>query len=400
MRMRISTALIYERGVAGIQARQSDLLKTQQQLSTGRRVLTPADDPVASAQALQLTQAVEINARQRVNRDFALGPLQNTESAVAQVGDLLQRVREIAVAGGDASYSDAERRSLVDELRGIREELLGLANSSDAEGHYMFAGYQGSTRPFVQNAGTVQYLGDDGERLVQAGPSRQIALNLSGAEVFERIRNGNGHFVWGADPANTGTGILGPGIVADPTLLTGDSYQITFSVIAGVSTYDVVDTTTATTILAAQPYDGVAASIVFDGARVDLQGAPADGDVFTVDPSTDQSLFVTVDNLIAALSGPGGVPLANKLGLALSDIDQAIDKVVSQRVSLGNRLREIESLNGIGEDLSAQYQDAHSKLVDVDYAQAASDLAREQVSLEAAQQSFVRITGLSLFNYL
>jgi len=398
--MRISTSMIYERGVAGIQARQADLLKTQQQISTGRRVLTPADDPVAAAQALQLTQTIEVNARQRTNRDYALGQLQNTESTVAQVGDLLQRVREIAVAAGDASYTDQERASLADELKGIRADLLGLANSTDSEGQYLFAGYQGTTVPFVENAGTVRYLGDDGERRVQAGPTRQIALNLSGAEVFQRIPNGNGSFTWGAAAANTGTGVIGPGTVDDATLLTGDSYQINFSVVGGVTTYDVVDTTNSTTVLAAQPYDGVAGSIVFDGARVELKGAPADGDSFTVDPSTDQSVFQTVDNLISALNAGGGVPLANKLGLSITDVDQAIDQVLSQRVVVGNRLKEIDNLNTLGEDLAVQYQDQHSKLVDVDYAKAASDLTQQQTSLQAAQQSFVRITGLSLFDYL
>ena len=397
--MRISSSMIYERGVAGIQARQADLLKTQQQLSTGRRVLTPADDPVASAQALQLTQTIDVNARQRTNRDYAQGQLQVAESTIAQASDLLQRVREIAVAAGDASYTDQERASLADELKGIRSELLGLANSTDSEGQYLFAGYQGTTPPFVENAGAVQYLGDDGQRLVQAGPTRQIALNLSGADVFQRIRNGNGSFVWGAAAANTGTGILGPGTVDDATLLTGDSYQINFSVVGGVTTYDVVDTTTSTTVLAAQPYDGVVGSIQFDGMRLELKGAPADGDSFTVDPSTDQSMFQTVDNLISALGGPGGVPLANQLGVSLSDIDQAIDKILAQRAMVGSRLNEIDGLNTLNEDLAVQYQDQHSKLVDVDYAKAASDLTQQQTSLQAAQQSFVRITGLSLFDY-
>lgn len=398
--MRVSTAMIFESGVAGIQAKQSEMLKTQQQLSTGRRIVTPADDPVASAQALQLTQADEINSRLRVNRDFAIGQLQVAETTVARVGDLLQRVREIAVAAGDASYTDADRASLANELGGIREELLGLGNATDAEGHYLFAGYQGTTRPFVSTAAGVQYLGDDGVRLVQAGASRQIAHNLPGAEVFERIRNGNGSFVWGAGAANTGTGIIGPGSVANAALLTGDSYQITFSVVAGVTTYDVVDTTTAATVLAAQPYGGNGASLAFDGVQIGIEGAPADGDVFTIDPSTDQSLFATVDKLIAALGAGGGVPLANRLGLSITDLGQAIDKLLSQRVSVGNRLRELDGLNSVGEEFGVHYQEARSKLVDVDYAQASSDLVREQTNLEAAQQSFVRIAGLSLFNYL
>lgn len=400
MVMRVSTALIFERGVAGIQARQSDLIRTQQQLATGRRILAPSDDPVASAQALQLTQADAVNTRHRVNRDFALGHLQVTEAAVSQIGELLHRVREIAVAGGDAAYTDFERASLADELRGIYEDLLGVANGTDAEGHYMFAGYQGDTLPFVRTATGVQYVGDDGQRLVQAGASRQIALNLSGAEVFQRIRNGNGSFAWDVDPANTGTGVIGPGSVVDPALLTRDSYEIVFTVVGGVTTYDVNNLTTATPVLVGQPYTNDAGSIVFDGIRVEIEGAPADGDRFVVDPSVDQDIFATIDNLIAALGTGDNVLRANRLGRSLTDMDQTIDQVLAQRVALGNRLREIDGLNSAGEEFGLQYQASRSRLVDLDYAKASSDLLREQASLEAAQASFARIAGLSLFNYL
>jgi flagellar hook-associated protein 3 FlgL len=398
--MRISTSQIYERGVASIQQRQAELLNTQQRLASGRRVLTPSDDPVASAQALQLTQADEINSQFRINRDYADTQLSLAETALAQAVELVQDVREKAVAVGNGSYSLAERIAVSNDVQAAYEQLIGIANSTDAQGKYLFAGFQGSTQPFTRAAAGVQYVGDDGARLAQAGASRQIAVNIPGADAFERIRNGNGTFTWAASAANTGTGIIGPGSVADPTLITGDDYQIMFTVAAGVTTYDVVDTTTATTILTAQPYTDPT-SITFDGMVVNLTGAPANGDSFTIVPSTDQSVFATLENLVGALNGgASGAALANSLGIALTDIDQALEQMLGQRALVGTRLREIDGLNSAGEQVGLQYKTARSELVDVDYAKAASDLALQQTSLEAAQQSFVRISGLSLFDYL
>jgi len=399
--MRISTALIFDRGVSAIQDRQSELLATQQQMATGRRVVTPADDPIASAQALQLTQADDTNTRYRVNRDYAQGQLQLAEASIAQAVDVLQAVREQAVAAGNGSYTDKELSSVANDVAGRLQQLIAIANGSDAQGHYLFSGYQGATQPFVvAPGGAVQYQGDDGQRLVQAGAARQIALNVAGSAVFQRIPEGNGTFTWAAGAANAGSGVIGPGSVTNPALVTGHNYQIAFTVTAGVTTYDVVDTTTATTVLAAQPYSGGPTSIAFDGLQVNIEGAPANGDNFTISPSTDQSVFTTIQNLIAALRSGNGTALVNGLNIAVTNLDQALDQALTQRADVGVRLREIDASNGAGEEFGLQYQSARSKLQDVDYAKAVSDLSREQLSLQAAQQSFARVTQLSLFDYL
>jgi flagellar hook-associated protein 3 FlgL len=397
--MRISTSQLYDRGVASIQQKQSELVENQQRLATGRRVLTPADDPVASAQALQLTQADAVNSQFRVNRDYATGQLSLTEAALAQAIDVLQAAREQTVAAGNPSFTSTDRATVADALQGAYDQMLGVANTTDAQGQYLFSGFQGTTQPFLRTVAGVQYVADDGARLAQAGASRQIATNVSGADAFVRIRNGNGTFNWAAAGANTGAGVIGPGSVVNPALLTGHSYQIAFTVAAGVTTYDVLDTTTATPVLTAQPYSG-SGTVSFDGIAVDVKGTPANGDSFTIAPSTDQSVFATLQNLITALRAGGGAPLDNALGIALTNIDQAHQSLLGQRAAVGTRLNEIDSLNATGEEFGLQYQDARSKLVDVDYAKAASDLTRDQANLEAAQKSFARIAGLSLFDYL
>ncbi len=399
--MRVSTNTVYEQGVSAILRQQESLLKTQQQVSTGRRILTPADDPVAAARALDITQAESINAQYAENRNHAKSSLGLTESVLQGITTLIQDVRTVAINAGNPTLANNDRASLATGLRGRLEELIGLANTTDGTGQYLFSGYQGTTKPFTQTATGVQYSGDQGQRLIQAAASRQIAMSDSGTDVFERIRNGNGVFVTAAGAANSGSGVIGSGSVVTPASLTGYDYQINFTVVAGTTTYDVV---TATPPSTGNPYTSGNA-ISFDGLQFDIQGSPADGDQFTVAPSANQSLFKTLNDLIATIAAPvtgptGSARLTNGLNTALLNLDRGLDNILTIRAAVGTSLQEVDALQSAGEDTALQYQQTLSQLQDVDYARALSDLSRQQVYLEAAQKSFLKVSGLSLFNYL
>lgn len=402
--MRISTNIVYEQGVSSILRQQEGLLKTQQQVSTGRRILTPADDPVAAARVLDVTQAESLNTQYAENRNNAKSNLSLVEGVLQGVTSLIQDVRTVAVYAGNPTLTDNDRASLATELRGKFEQFIGLANSADASGQYLFSGYQGTAKPFAQTAAGAQYSGDQGQRLIQASASRQIAVSDSGSDIFERIKSGNGVFVTAAAAANSGSGVISPGSVITPASLTGHNYRITFTVAAGVTTYNVVNTTTAATLSAGNPYTSGNA-ISFDGLQFEINGNPASGDQFTVAPSTNQSLFKTLNDLIATIAAPaggaaGGARLANGLSSALLNLDRGLDNVLGVRAAVGTRLQEIDALQSVGEDLGLQYQQTLSQLRDVDYARALSELTRQQVYLEAAQKSFVKISGLSLFDYI
>lgn len=402
--MRVSTNSVYELGVTSILRQQEGLIKTQQQVSTGRRILTPADDPVAAARALDVTQAESINTQYAENRNNAKASLGLAESVLQAVTSLIHDVRTVALNAGNPTLANNDRMSLATELRGRFEELIGFANSTDGSGEYLFSGYQGRTKPFAQTAAGAQYSGDQGQRLIQAAASRQIAVSDSGADVFERIKNGNGVFATGASATNSGSGVIGAGTVVTPASLTGHHYQITFTVAAGVTTYNVVDTTTATTLSAANPYIS-GNSISFDGLQFELQGTPAGGDQFTVAPSTNRSLFKTLSDLIAVVAAPvsgqtGSAKLSNGLNTALLNLDRGLDNILGIRAAIGTRLQEVDTLQSAGEDLAVQHQQTLSQLQDVDFAKAISALSQQQVYLEAAQKSFVKVSSLSLFDFV
>lgn len=434
--MRISTSSIYDLGVASIQQQQFDFVKTQQQVSTGRRMVSPSDDPVASARVLDVTQSSELNKQQAVNGTSAMSSLEMEESVLGSITSLIQDVQTLAVYAGNAALSNVDRASQAMELRSRFDELIGLANSTDGTGNFMFSGYKGTTAPFSEGPpGTVTYNGDQGQRLVTISPARQIAISDSGSDLFQRIKNGNGTFVTAPAtvPTNAGTGIISPGVALDSTKWNASAkdflvkFHVDSSVTPPVTTYDIVDNVSGNSLLtgaaaAAGPYlrpyaSGSTISLKtvappdttltpFDyGAELSISGSPADGDAFTVKASTNQDLFKTLNDLITTLQSPinaaaDRAKLANGLNTAMSNLDLALDNVLTVYASVGSRLKEIDAVQSTGEDLALQYQQTISQLQDLDYAKAISDLTRQQTNLEAAMKSFLKIQGLSLFGMM
>lgn len=431
--MRISTSVLYNSSIAGVQQRQQDQLRLQQQISNGTRLVTPADDPVAAATVLDVKQSLAVATQHAANTEGARSQLSLEEGALADLGTLLQNVKTLAVKAGNPTLSNADRTGLAAELDGQYQELLAIANRDDGNGQFLFSGYQGATRPFVESApGTVGYTGDAGQRLVQIGTSRQIAVNDSGESVFRDIRTGNGTFTAAAAGANSGSGVIDAGVVGDPSKwnVAGNAkdFTIKFDVTGGVTTYDIVDNVNNVSLLtgaapAAGPYlrtytSGQAIALAtqsppdttatpFDfGATVAVSGAPAGGDSFTVRASASQDVFATVHDLITTLRGgmaataSSAAAYANDLNAALSNIDNALNNVLDVRASVGARLKELDNAQGASEALALQHKTTLSKLQDLDYAKAISDLSQQQMMLQAAQQSFIRITSSHLFDLL
>jgi flagellar hook-associated protein 3 FlgL len=435
--MRISTSMMYGLGISGVQQHQQELLRLQQQISSGRRMLAPSDDPVAAATALDLGQSQALNSQYFRNGDGAKSQLAIEEGALADVTLLLQDVKTLAVYAGNASLTNSDRAILATELQSRYEELLAIANRGNGNGQYLFSGYQGATQPFTEaGPGTVAYAGDDGQRMIQIGPARAIPISDSGDDVFRAIKNGNGLFAAAPAVANAGGGIISPGSVVNPAIWNAAAnprdFSITFHVDSSVTppqtTYDIVDNVNNISLLtgaspAAGPHlraytPGAAISLTtqappdtnatpFDfGAMVTVDGAPANGDAFTVKASVNRDVFATVHDLITALqngTSPGAASVAvyqNALNASMSGLDNALDNMLKVRADVGARLKEVDAEQNASEDLSLHYDGRLSALQDVDYAKAISDLTMRQTQLDAAQQSFLKVTSLNLFNLL
>lgn len=434
--MRISTQMVFEQGVSNIQRNTAELLRNQDQISTGRRVLAPSDDPVASARALEVLQSQSTNGQLIRNADSANSAIALQDQATSRYTSLLQDVKTLLVTAGNGALTGRDRKDIAAELQGHYEELLGIANTTDGNGLYLFSGYQGTTQPFTESApGVVAYNGDQGQRLIHVGPSRDVPVSFSGSDVFQRIRTGNGTYETSAGAANTGSGIVSKGEVLDPTAwntaANSKNFQVVFHVDSStqtpVTTYDIVDTVNGVSMLTGSPpgagpylrtYQSGANiplstqappdtnPAAFDfGVRFSISGTPADGDTFTIAPSVSQDIFTTLHTVITQLETStngtaGNTALANQLNVAMNNIDNALDVSLTTQAAIGAYGKEIDTNKSSAEDLDVQFSQTLSGLRDVDYAKAISDLTFNQVTLQAAQKSFVQVQGLSLFEYL
>ncbi|MFT6770745.1 flagellar hook-associated protein FlgL [Congregibacter sp.] len=399
---RLSTLQIYQSGISTILDKQADLARTQLELSSGKRIQSPSDDPSGAVKILDLEEDIRLVDQYQRNASLAQGQLAVEESTLSGVNNVLQRVRELTVQANNATQSPETRASIAVEVNARLEELVALANTRDANDEYLFAGFQAQTQPFTQQGGAVTYSGDDGQRFLDIAASAQIAVRDSGSRVFLAVDAGNGSFDFSAASANTGTAVVSASS-ADNSFVR-DDYTVTFSQLSPTDpvTYSVTDSSAA--VVAAGNYTPGEA-ISFNGARLVVDGTPEDGDSITLESAPKQSIFETLRGIADALenssgSPSGGAAVNNALASGLNNLDQAIGNVLEVQSDVGVRLNRIDSQQSINEEFNLQLQTTLSDVQDVDFAETISKLNLQLVALQAAQQTYVTTQGLTLFNYI
>lgn len=398
--MRLATANTYDNTLANITNRQAGLADLQEKLSAGKKVVRPSDDPTGAAQAeraLTRSSRVDVEVRalnlQRNSVAMAEGTLGNSI-------ELLQTLRQLMVSAGDAAYNSSDRRSIAEEMAGLRDQLFTYANKKDTNGIPLFSGLGSAPQPFLDVPAGVVYNGIPGSR---SSTAVSVPGTMDGQAVWMNVPTGNGVFNMALGGANTGELWTDVGQVTDPSLITGDNYTITFTVTATVppvTTYDVVNTTTAATVLTAQPYtDGQ--DITFDGLSFIARGVPANGDTVNITPSTRDDLFAVLDQAINAIDGAGnGHQLAQDLSLALAQIDSGMERVQSARSQAGELLKRADIIEGTQEEKSIQLAADRSRAEDMDMIKGISEFQNQQTGYDAALKTYAQIQRLSLFNYL
>lgn len=397
--MRVSTKTFQMQWLSNFTSRQVELANIQRQVSTGKRLTTAADDPAGAAQMILLQEGLSRLDRYAANADTARRRLRLEETALAEAGDLLNRVREIAIQAGGASQTPEVRAALADEAREIRRNLLDLANSQDGEGRFLFAGNAVKTQPFTEASGGVNYNGDEGTRSQRIGDNRVVSEGDSGASVFRQIRNGNGTFVVSSSATNTGNAFYSAATVNDAGAWPSATFFITFT---APDAYEVRNGSGA--VIQSGTFDE-GDSISFAGIGVTIQGTPAAGDRFFILPSQYQDVFDIVDQFIGTMElsladDTDRAAAQSALNNSLANLDQALDHLSAVRSSVGSRLAVIEQQGENNEDLGLQYTQTLSLLRDVDYASAISELEQQLIGLEAAQKTFARTRSFSLFNLI
>lgn len=426
--MRVSTNMFHQRNIKWMNKHQAGLAKAQAQISSGNELQKPSDDPTNSARLMELHKQIKLNEQYGRNIIIANGRQGVEEVAVQESVEILQRARELTIQANNAALASENRASIALEVRQLRDQLLAAANARDSEGAFLFAGFKEQSQPFTNTpGGDVVYNGDQGQRSLQVGPSRQVPVGDTGDSVFMLIRNGNGQFRTDLDANNEGNGTITVGSVANPSDFQSDfmggnyPYTIEFQVtprISGINPathppepitkYRVVDANNVevvpfTPLAADESYEGE--TISFHGIEVAVEGEPKDGDRFIVKPSENQSVFKTLDNLINILGNPDRTAsdvavLTQGLDNALTDIDQALLNLNQVRGRIGSRMNALDAQEEVNQSFDLQLKSLQSDIGSTDIAEAASRLSQELLALQATQQTFMKTQGLSLFNYL
>ena len=399
--MRIATAHSYDAAIATLQRRQQDMVDVQGQMTTGKRVSKPSDDPVAAARAERAAALISRAEADQRTANTSRNVMTLTESALGQAVDLLQTARETMVQAGNGTYTPAERQALATKLQQIREQLFATATRSDGAGGYLFGGQGSSAPPFVDTVGGVDYIGQGGNNQANAG--EPVPLTTDGRAVWLQASSGNGVFETAATVQN-GSAWIDAGSVTNPSAITGHDYSIQFSVSGSpaVTTYSVLDNTAGITLVSGAPYTS-GKSIALDGMSLTIQGEPANGDEFSVAPSNKSlSVFDALDAAIATLSdasAPDG-QVKQAINQGLRDIDSVTNNVASARSAVGETLNR---LDGVTDRLDAQKLAAKtekSNAEDLDMVQAISDFQNQQTGYNAALQAYSLVQRMSLMNYI
>ena len=399
--MRISSTEQFQQGIDSILNQQAKLNQTQLQLATGKKVLKPSDDPAVATQLLNLSSLKANNLQYDRNINTAQNELELQESVLASSGNVLQRVRELVIQANNATQSSQTRAAIADEISNLADELLQLSNSKSPSGEYIFAGYNSRTPAFAKSGTSYVYQGDQGQRLLQVSEDTQLAVRDNGADVFQGMSTGDGRFLLETPASNTGDGIVKMSSTIDAI---SDDYTLVFTrANAGDPiTYSV--TGAASGVAATGTYQSGEA-IAFNGISIEIEGAPTNGDSYQINRSVRQDVFQSVQSIADALSAgtetaAKSSKLVNDLGQSISTMDQALEHLQSRRTIVGNRLQALDTRADENANGLLRLERQTSELNDLDFAEAVSRLNLQTTALQAAQQSYIKIQGLSLFNYL
>lgn len=399
---RIGTANMYDSTISNLGSRQSSLVDLMEKTTAGKRVLRASDDPVAAAQAERArTRITRSENDQRVlgaQRDV----IAQGESELGKAQSALLDFRDLLLTAGNGSYDQVARDALVQQMQSLREQILGHANAKDSNGLPIFRGLGSSDTPLQSTPpGSTSQL-NPGQN---TGNDNGLPISLDGYTAWLNVPTGNGVFEVGSGTSNSGKAWADAGSVTDPSQVTGDSYTLVFSKdpTTGAVSY-VINSSSATAtnpVTPATPYkEGQA--IAINGQQITIKGEPANGDSFTMKPSTRTDIFSVLDQAIATVKGgtAGSTALQQGLGRALSELDSGMNRVQAVRSYAGDQLNRADRLESGMKDQALTQEGARSRAEDIDMITALSDVETQKVGLQAALQSYAQMQKLSLFNYI
>lgn len=410
---RLGTANMYDNALRNLGARQTGLSDLQENLTSGKRVVRASDDPVSAAQAERaLNRLSRIQTEQRA-LETQRNAMAQGESSLGDAVNLIQNFRELVVSAGDASMTPNDRATVANQLQGLREQLLEVANRKDTNGIPLLSALGSALAPFLGPLSASPDYRFEGLPGQTASTGVTVPGTLDGDSTFMFDPQRDGVYTAGVSAIPTGRQLTTTSVTpTNLALVTGDSYSIAFSAVGpgatlgtSTATYTLTNTTTgavsAPVVVPDYPTDKPVTIAVagIPGLAFDIKGNPANGDTVALQPSA--SMFSTLDSAINGIrNAPNNNAAIQAVGQALANIDTGLERVHNMRSYAGELLNRADRITGDQDKRSIQLEGDRSRAEDLDMIKGISDFQNQQVGYEAALKSYAQVQKLSLFNFI
>jgi len=375
---------------------QIKVQENQQQLASGKRLLTAGDDPVASIyiqnfdqQNTQIDQSVKsiTMARNRLN---------NEEAAITEVENLLDDAKRKSMMMVNGSLSSDDRVAHKQDMQGVFDSFMNLANSRDESGNYVFAGTQYSQQPFFRdNNGDVAYVGDSYQRMAKIAPSVDVPVNDAGDKLFLEVANPFGDYQ--PDYALESGSLLLLSQAKNDNDADQSEYRVDFSTSSGDTSYELYQDGALVSTAPFDPHKG----IQWNTLKIDLKGEIKNGDSIALNRQENVSVFDAFKRGIELSdSDVSDASATAELHQVAEELAQGFKHINRARSEVGTRLQTLDRQEDMHQDFKIVMNEARGTLEDLDYATAVIELNQNMAALQASQQAFAKTKDLNLFNYI
>ena len=407
--MRISTGQLYDRSIQSVLDNQAELSDIQQQLASGKKLLRPSDDPVGAAQVIRLTEEIELINQYKKNSNLLVNSLEQEETVLKSVNTAIDRARVLMIQSGNGIVGTEDRKAIAIEISQIKDQVFDLMNSRNPAGEYIFAGFQSASPAFVFNPSAAgdkySFEGDGGENKIQISDTISLQMNNSGLDVFEDVLSRLKSTISGSVGA-TSVSLNVQGQTAfdifhdanyDAVTPANNQFQIN---ILSATQAQITNLGTGSVLGTVDFLSG--SSFLFKGLEFNITGIPGNTVNFQLESPQKKNIAETLNDFVNAL---------NNENIADGDFDEALTDVLAgvdnSQTSIANAISKIggrrnttDSVFASNLDLEISNKTARSNIEEVDYAEAVSELSRQETALQAAQATFSRVTGTSLFDFI
>jgi flagellar hook-associated protein 3 FlgL len=400
--MRVSTAQFYIQSGLKMSNQQSNVNEQVNHISSGKQVITAKDDAVAyGTLAGYKNDLANIDKYQR-NITQAENHNSLIDTSLANAEDIMNELKNLMLQANNGAYTADDLAAIGQQASQNLQQILGIANTQDQSGNYAFAGYQVDDAPFALQAdNSVNYRGDNGVRELQIAKNVSIATNQSGEQVFEKVPNAIGDFSATYNSNSSGIAVE-RAVVADASsynsAVNPADFTFEFSTATDLSITDGNGNVTNITDYAPGQ------TIAFNGIEVKLSGNPLPGDNFSLTPEQNVGVFDTIKSAIDWINTKAGseedAQVQVDFNQILNQLGDAINHLTSSRAESGINLQVIDRQKSNHLDTEVYLESGRASIEDLDFAKAISSFEQSKVALQAAQQTFTQVQGLTLFNYM